>query len=268
MSLNVEILSSNLWISILFLVVISSNCVSLGKQSKGTSSGGWQRIPVKSSLFNNLPSSLNHEFQHVLRRYYPRKHNLQPSRLLSKLGKDFDVEWMALEKPNNNEASAFIVFDNHQTMDALLQQGILQYFNGTMGQSGNPQGMPDPWTISAMTEFLTKLSSCPVKFIWEDKGLLFWPRWVRKGVCVKTSSGCSWPPGMQCSPSLSTGIHLLRWQCVANNVHKRRKQKNRNSHVKGQVEKPLKKDKSQDKRVKCRWFKTTHNVLTQCSCKC
>ncbi|KAA0194949.1 putative bone morphogenetic protein antagonist noggin [Fasciolopsis buskii] len=62
--------------------------------------------------------------------------------------------------------------------------------------------------------WLIEKATCEMEFIWEDLGSLFWPRWIRRGVCLnKPSQSCSWPPGMKCQPSGSRALRLLHWKC-------------------------------------------------------
>ncbi|VEL17679.1 unnamed protein product [Protopolystoma xenopodis] len=67
---------------------------------------------------------------------------------------------------------------------------------------------------SLFRNWLVELATCEMDFVWEDLGPLFWPRWIRRGVCLnRQDRSCSWPPGMQCRPSGSRGLQLLHWRC-------------------------------------------------------
>lgn len=68
--------------------------------------------------------------------------------------------------------------------------------------------------LNPFRQWLLNLASCDMDYVWEDLGPLFWPRWIRRGVCIsKPSQSCSWPPGMKCRPSGSRALHLLHWKC-------------------------------------------------------
>ena len=107
----------------------------------------------------------------------------------------------------------------------------------------------DPWTngkpnrrqadyavqsvMSAVQDWLVEKATCPVRYIWEDLGTHFWPRYVRRGFCtentipdeVKTrvqsslteerliEQDCSWPPGMFCVSGDAKLLRILSWKC-------------------------------------------------------
>ncbi|ESO87394.1 hypothetical protein LOTGIDRAFT_127771 [Lottia gigantea] len=91
--------------------------------------------------------------------------------------------------------------------------------------------------LSVFQDWLIQRGSCPVHFLWEDLGINFWPRWVKRGFCVDEDS-CSWPPGMHCLPAEGKRIRLLRWQC-------KRKYG-----------------------MKCKWMKIPYPVTDECFCSC
>nr|ACO06232.1 noggin-like protein 7 [Schmidtea mediterranea] len=62
-------------------------------------------------------------------------------------------------------------------------------------------------------KWLIEYSSCQMNFVWEDLGEMFWPSWIRRGLCTSSKS-CSWPSGMACKHSGSRTLHLLRWVCL------------------------------------------------------
>lgn len=87
--------------------------------------------------------------------------------------------------------------------------------------------------LDVVKSWLMQKASCPVYYRWEDLGLLYWPRWVRRGMCsikdtplfklasesasqVPKFSPCSWPPGMHCVPAEAKKLKILRWQCRNN----------------------------------------------------
>ncbi|VDM31484.1 unnamed protein product [Hydatigera taeniaeformis] len=68
--------------------------------------------------------------------------------------------------------------------------------------------------IQIFRNWLIEQATCEMDFIWKDMGSLYWPRWIRMGVCLaRLGSSCSWPPGMKCQPSGSRVLRLLNWNC-------------------------------------------------------
>uniref|UniRef100_A0A5K3F9N3 Noggin n=1 Tax=Mesocestoides corti TaxID=53468 RepID=A0A5K3F9N3_MESCO len=68
--------------------------------------------------------------------------------------------------------------------------------------------------IQIFRNWLIEQATCEMDFIWKDLGSLYWPRWIRMGVCLaRLGSSCSWPPGMKCQPSGSRVLRLLNWNC-------------------------------------------------------
>ncbi|TGZ67427.1 hypothetical protein CRM22_004805 [Opisthorchis felineus] len=68
--------------------------------------------------------------------------------------------------------------------------------------------------IKLFRNWLIDKATCEMEYIWEDLGPLFWPRWIRRGVCMnRQGHSCSWPPGMECRPSGSRALQLLHWKC-------------------------------------------------------
>ncbi|VDP89583.1 unnamed protein product [Echinostoma caproni] len=79
--------------------------------------------------------------------------------------------------------------------------------------SGEAFTLSEP-QIKLFRAWLIEKATCEMEFIWEDLGSLFWPRWIRRGVCLnKPGQSCSWPPGMKCQPSGSRALRLLHWKC-------------------------------------------------------
>ncbi|KAL3308998.1 hypothetical protein Ciccas_012459, partial [Cichlidogyrus casuarinus] len=79
--------------------------------------------------------------------------------------------------------------------------------------------------MQSFHEWLVEKASCEMEFIWDDLGAHFFPRWIRRGVCIeKPGQSCSWPPGMKCRPSGSKALQLLHWKCedAANEETKKR----------------------------------------------
>lgn len=60
--------------------------------------------------------------------------------------------------------------------------------------------------------WLVRRATCPIRFSWNDLGPYFWPRFVKKGECLRNMT-CSWPPGMTCTPGAAKILQILRWHC-------------------------------------------------------
>ncbi|XP_005101021.1 uncharacterized protein LOC101851957 isoform X2 [Aplysia californica] len=208
--------------------------------------------PTPGSQQFTLPPGASLDFK----RLTPRKKHLKPKRLMRRMGKDFDNFWMSAEMPESlleTYVKRRIDTSLHQDMKSLnwdaLQREVESLArddnindtstvrNDTSGEnSDSVLNSLNSDVLNAVQSWLTRQASCPVYFKWEDLGLLFWPRWVRRGMCGEeansmssstssssssSSSGsaseksvsCSWPPGMHCVPARSKKLKILRWQC-------------------------------------------------------
>ncbi|CAG5135926.1 unnamed protein product, partial [Candidula unifasciata] len=198
-------------------------------------------------LFTLPPNVLNVE---NIKKFTPRKRHLKPKKLLKRLGSDFDSFWMSVDLPDD-------LLETHvkQKLDTSLQEQLhtlnltsLEHTlhakfsseNGSRGDgsssgTGNKNGGSDMTSdvLEVVKSWLMQKSSCPVYYRWEDLGLLYWPRWVRIGMCsikdtplfklgsetaskIPKFSPCSWPPGMHCVPAKARRLKILRWQCRSN----------------------------------------------------
>ena len=45
---------------------------------------------------------------------------------------------------------------------------------------------------SAVTSWLVRHATCPIRYVWDDLGPYFWPRWIRRGECVQETG--KWGP--------------------------------------------------------------------------
>ena len=209
------------------------------------------------------------EFQEFTKKK-PRKKNLKTSRLLRKMGGDFDAKWMSVDTPSQ----LLSVEMSERQMEQLVQQvsGLnlekeLQSLVGS-GVDEVAPGTSAKEMISVFEQWLVKRSSCPVTYHWDDMGEYFWPRWIKKGQCQgqnqdpedqngETSAaalglaggiGCSWPKGMHCVPGETKTIHLLRWHCRRRSA----------AHRKG----------GKGGKYKCKWYKVPYPVVENCRCAC
>ncbi|CAL8096854.1 unnamed protein product [Calicophoron daubneyi] len=102
---------------------------------------------------------------------------------------------------------------NSDYVDTKLVQEA-NNLNFTFRQDSGDQIVLPEMHIQLFRNWLIDKATCEMDFIWEDLGPLFWPRWIRRGVCVnRQSHSCSWPPGMKCRPSGSRALQLLHWKC-------------------------------------------------------
>ena len=238
------------------------------------------RIPV------NLPTVHRNEFPYSnnfvkipgeripgFMRYGPRKRDLKKKRLLRKLGSDYNDKWSSIDPPKET-SDDIVLSQNAQKIDLKLTHFFgtlnLTFFdsqNNVVNMSGETRELFRLW--------LLRHGSCPVTYTWQDLGVLFWPRWIRRGHCDETQGlSCSWPPGMSCVPAESTMVKILRWNCRK----KKRKGKKRKTKIDNRVtnekvdtverqSKPRGR-KRRYRRMKCKWLKVSFPVVDECFCSC
>ncbi|CAH8669685.1 unnamed protein product [Heterobilharzia americana] len=195
-------------------------------------------LPSKASQHSivnedrSWPPEYSHEFERVDVRVLGERIDskallhLRPSstaasirKLRRILGADLQSDWMSIETPPNSLSSSIkstrsTLSPNIPKPDNHLVTAV-EELNFTVFRSVNDDGLiyPIKMTIdqvNIMKMWLLQRATCGMEYIWEDLGPLFWPRWIRRGVCVNTHS-CSWPPGMRCRSSGSRALKLLRW---------------------------------------------------------
>jgi hypothetical protein len=59
-----------------------------------------------------------------------------------------------------------------------------------------PDDVVPPEYRAAVTAWLVRRATCPIRYVWDDLGPYFWPRWVRRGECLQ-----------------ETGLYMLRFIC-------------------------------------------------------
>ncbi|PVD38572.1 hypothetical protein C0Q70_01188 [Pomacea canaliculata] len=158
---------------------------------------------------------------------------------MQRMRKHFDAFWMSVERPQDA--------DQETAKDASVDQSLVkavQRLNFTLRGAEGAVDLEPP-VVEALSAWLLQRSTCRVHYVWDDLGVLYWPRWVRRGYCKagdsqnssptedtsagasspSLSSSCSWPPGMHCVPAESRRIRILSWQCrhdkAFNNWNKR-----------------------------------------------
>ncbi|GFR99694.1 noggin [Elysia marginata] len=193
--------------------------------------------------------------------FAPRRFHLRKKKLLKKLGENFDPDWMSIEQPPDffnvsieNEkddelANEWIRSANPlRLMKSLTDLNITRYSNQHEYNRRHVDATVRK-VMSVLQDWLVKKATCPVIYIWEDMGNLFWPRYIRKGYCsknnipdqivsrVQSSLGnsrirekdCSWPPGMFCVSGEEKRLRMFSWKCQPSRAAKKRKNKPRSS---------------------------------------
>ncbi|VDP69825.1 unnamed protein product [Echinostoma caproni] len=150
----------------------------------------------------------------------PSAHPGSVRKLRKILGPDLQSEWMSIDPPpklhedsGKLPRSVMMRMDMPKPSKHILMAVDNLNFTVFRPAKGTDVVIPIEFTseqITLMKEWLVQLATCRMDFMWEDLGPLFWPRWIRRGICVNTVS-CSWPPGMRCLPSGSRMLKLLRW---------------------------------------------------------
>ncbi|VDQ15009.1 unnamed protein product, partial [Trichobilharzia regenti] len=178
--------------------------------SGGTGSTGNQRAQIvvkpsgnidKNSLL--LPSKAS---QHSIvneDRSWPPEHSHEFERVdVRVLGSDLQNEWMSIETPLNSLTSSSK--STRSTLSSSIPKpdnhllSAVEDLNFTVFRSVNDDGLIYPIKmtndqVNVIKMWLLQRATCPMEYIWEDLGPLFWPRWIRRVVCINTHS-CSWPP--------------------------------------------------------------------------
>ena len=195
----------------------------------------------------------------------PRGKHTKASRLIKKMGGDFQPTWMSIERPTPNDfrRSEQISLPEEQVAMLMEQVDDLDIENEILEMMGEDETEPENPTVSravgAFQQWLVKKSSCPVHFEWRDLGEFFWPRYVRQGACtgearkstLSESGSCSWPRGMTCNPADAEVLQILRWHC------RRRKTPDLLGLTTRQKIR---------KSYKCRWIKVPYPVTSSCKC--
>ena len=188
----------------------------------------------------------------VMKRYYPQGKHLKEKKLLRRLGDNFDENWMAIAGPKPPSESQVTNQGNNirSEENRELLQAILIERNVSLTDSN----------IEPVLHVLSSIASCKVRYEWSDLGELFWPRFVKSGLCTSEHS-CSWPSGMTCMPGRLKEIRILRWRCkrrkaVSKSKPKQRARKNRRS------------DNRSSSKLACSWKVIPYNVPVDCACSC
>ncbi|KAL8580024.1 hypothetical protein ACOMHN_061345 [Nucella lapillus] len=204
---------------------------SLSEQSLSHSqAAGADRVFSLPDAVVNVPN---------IRRFTPRKKHLKPHKLMRRLRKDWDPFWMSAERPEDLEGEVV----KQAPVDPSLLKAVDRLNFTLQGPDGVHRVIEESVT-HVLGAWLLQRATCQVHYVWDDLGILYWPRWVRRGYCQagdspssssfdassssssssssspSLSQSCSWPPGMHCVPAESRRIRILRWQCRHNKAFK------------------------------------------------
>lgn len=220
----------------------------------------------------------------------PRSKDLEESALLRLMGQDFDPRWMRSGDHSHPHKQDGGPGDPEERATVRMLREM----------AGKELHLPDdlvpPEYRAAVTSWLVRRATCPIRYVWDDLGPYFWPRWVRRGEClqetgtkgrsegrnstlsdVKHTAACSWPPGMMCVPGVARNLQILRWHC--------RLRKNmsggssatsnkvwllsggRGQAVVDKYHNTSSKNKRR-KRYRCQWLKVPYPVPEDCVCSC
>nr|CDS33550.1 bone morphogenetic protein antagonist noggin [Hymenolepis microstoma] len=220
------------------------------------------------------------------------------------LGADYDDAWMSVEpRPPGNESTGYPPSSAKQKL--LQQVGNLNFtiYNDVPGVGRQETHLTEK-EADVLRKWLVQKADCPVQYVWRDNGNRYWPRWIRHAVC-KEGVACSWPSGMQCKPSGTKTLTLLRWVCSKQSLEEVQKRARRNylrrarslynpagsSYTsynvrarKSETEsrKRFTREERRSKRVKrlvrqlsrsyrdyyCQWQRDTTTLQPECSCMC
>lgn len=224
--------------------------------------------PIKPYLYDTdtiLPLPIENNVSAIFR-FSPSRKHMKKKRLITLLGKNFNSDYMSVERPTS-EADAIIDNDS-QNNDIKLLSDARQLNFSFIDEDGVSLDL-DQMTLDALHHWLVRKSVCRVQYTWEDIGALFWPRWVKRGMCV-TDQPCSWPPGMHCVPAESRTIFILRWHCT-------RKKKNRFKNILNRARRGMKSRTHKRRRrrprkwkgkMKCNWLRVPYPLTDECFCSC
>ncbi|KAK7592830.1 hypothetical protein V9T40_007582 [Parthenolecanium corni] len=201
----------------------------------------------------------------------PRKQDLHESNLLKLLGNDYDHRWMKISKDKSNGNGQ--LDDSERKTVRILRELV---GNSSVSSSEDQLQLPDELPAQyreLVKTWLVRRATCPIRFTWNDLGPYFWPRFVKKGECLRNTT-CSWPPGMACTQGTAKILQILRWHCR----NRKKKGKNRGRKKKTQDNNVTTANGSEDSRkisrrkkrkeYECFWIKVPYPVPEDCVCSC
>ncbi|CAH8665422.1 unnamed protein product [Dicrocoelium dendriticum] len=227
--------------------------------------------------------------------------NVEAVRKLRKiLGAELQAEWMSIDPPPKDswKSARSTVIMSMPKPDMRLLTAVENLNFTVLRQVKGTDVIPiklTPEQIDLLKDWLIQRATCQMDYIWEDLGPLFWPRWIRRGVCVNTVA-CSWPPGMRCRQSSSRSLKLLRWVCANNSSQSKPLRKRwhrdfssepsqklrRGGHALPGARRRIPREERRTRRVRrliqklslsvngfhCEWNQYEYMVSDQCTCGC
>nr|ACO06230.1 noggin-like protein 5 [Schmidtea mediterranea] len=200
---NQIIMSRTLIFNLTFVVILF--IIKIGMSTKTT------RKPITINLTTNEQNIVGVRFNFneiIVTNFIP---NLSPS-IDKKLKKILDSDhlfdnWLALTKP----AEIYIPLNGTNKIDSRLRNLIKMKNFVFKNKRGEKMNLTSD-ILDSIKLWLEEESSCQMEYIWHELEPSFWPRWIKKGLCVSLTS-CSWPPGMSCKAKKTKNLDLLQFRC-------------------------------------------------------
>jgi hypothetical protein len=256
------------YVLILCATVTIVDCLRLSNIDAG---GRDHKVPLLTNSIPEVPplfmgtdtvQVVPNPMMNQLAGFHPRKRDLKRKKLLRILG-DYNRKYMSISKPVHT-----LHMSSAQQLDEKLLEDFKQLNLTYIADKANEmQHLISENITNLFQDWLLGLASCPVHYEWEDLGVLFWPRWIKKGLC-KTEYSCSWPPGMHCVPAESRMVYLLRWHCVSAQHRRRSGKRRRNRKENGSKGKSKSIRSKGYGRLKCKWLKVPYPLTDECFCSC
>lgn len=227
-------------LSCLNYVIISVVCIAKGSNALD---------PIEQLVHSSFP---------IMDQYLPSRKDLKLKKLLRRLGNEFDSEWMSVKKPPIRNA----MFDTKNNVDSIGNTENAEYIR-TLEAQLELNNKTKQQIISAMKS----MTICKTKFTWKRMGALFWPKYIKEGICVEKKQ-CSFKSDMGCKMGKERTLNILHWRCrkrkIAENTRtgKKKAKQNQNKRLVENTKQTLRAN------LKCRWKKIRYNVKTRCECKC
>ncbi|KAK4468651.1 hypothetical protein MN116_007836 [Schistosoma mekongi] len=204
-------------------LTISSMIDETKRINKDKSRSDWPTSLTNSEEYSKInmrimgqpidPSVVNH--------LHPDVSPHKAKKLRKILSGSLDKEWTSETPPRvlrqRGISGALNLMNDQESHSSSLDAKLLKEIRELNFTFRNSYGVHFTLTeeqIQPYRYWLIERATCEMDFIWEDLGPLFWPRWIRRGVCLnRPGHSCSWPSGMKCRPSGSRALQLLHWKC-------------------------------------------------------
>lgn len=197
----------------------------------------------------------------------PSSRQLNATTLRSRLGADFNSNWMSIEMPSQATRNSTNVPPTD--VDKELLEDLREMGFSYTDEHGDRRTMPSA-VRSIVERWLLQRATCQVHYTWEDMGPMIWPRWVKQGYC-DTDAPCSWPPGMHCASAESDTLRLLKWHCQRPDSNRKVRHVGSERRRVASGEMTPRSGEAKAKRsgkMQCRWKKIPFPVTSECFCSC